>query len=92
MERDQWEGENPMKNASILAIVVALALSGMAQTSSPGAATSSPAKSIGMFAYPKNQQNADQQLKDETECYSSAKQQSGVDPQAPPPTAASAEE
>ena len=48
-------------------------------------ATSSPAKSIGIFAYPKNQQSADQQLKDENECFASAKQQSGIDPQTPPP-------
>jgi len=46
---------------------------------------SSPAQSLGMFAYPKNQQSADQQLKDENECFASAKQQSGIDPQAPPP-------
>ena len=45
----------------------------------------SPAKSIGMFAYPKNQQTPDQQMKDENECFVSAKQQSGVDPQAPAP-------
>ena len=50
----------------------------------PGA-TSSPAKSIDLFAYPKNQQSADQQLKDENECFASAKQQSGIDPQVPPP-------
>ena len=81
-----------MRNASILPILLLLAVSGMAQSSSPGPAAWSPAKSIGMFAYPKNQQNADQQLKDETECYSSAKQQSGVDPQAPPPAAPSAEQ
>jgi hypothetical protein len=84
-----------MRNASMLPIVLLvllLAVSGMAQSSSPGLASSSPAKSIGMFAYPKNQQSADQQLKDETECYSSAKQQTGVDPQAPPPAAPSAEE
>ena len=49
-----------------------------------GAATS-PAKSVGMYAYPKNQQSADQQMKDENECFASAKQQSGIDPQAPPP-------
>ena len=42
---------------------------------------SSPAQSLGMFAYPKNQQSADQQLKDENECFPSAKQQSGIDPQ-----------
>src|SRR5437773_9935201 len=55
-------------------------------------AASSPAKSIGMFAYPKNQQSADQQLKDENECFASAKQQSGVDPQAPPPAAKTEEQ
>jgi hypothetical protein len=38
-----------------------------------------------MFAYPKNNQSADQQLKDENECFASAKQQSGIDPHAPPP-------
>ena len=47
--------------------------------------TSSPAKSVGMYAYPKNQQSADQQLKDENECFASAKQQSGIDPQAAAP-------
>jgi hypothetical protein len=46
---------------------------------------SSPAKSIGMFAYPNKQQSAEQQLTDENECFASAKQQSGIDPQAPPP-------
>jgi hypothetical protein len=48
-------------------------------------AVSSPAQSIGMFAYPKKQQTADQQLKDENECFASAKQQSGIDLQAPSP-------
>jgi len=66
----------------------------LAQSSSPtsapntakqSGAVSSPAQSIGMFAYPKNQQSADQQREDENECFASAKQQSGVDPQAPPP-------
>lgn len=59
-----------------------------AQTASqPPAPAWSPAKSIGMFAYPKNQQNADQQLKDESECYGSAKQNTGSDPQGTPPIA-----
>lgn len=59
-----------------------------AQTASqPTAPAWSPAKSIGMFAYPKNNQNADQQLKDESECYGSAKQNSGIDPQAAAPAA-----
>jgi hypothetical protein len=55
-------------------------------------AASSPAQSIGMFAYPKKQQTADQQLKDENECFASAKQQSGIDPQAPPPAAKTEEQ
>ena len=55
-------------------------------------AASFPAKSIGMFAYPKNQQSSDQQLKDENECFASSKQQSGIDPQAPPPAAKTEEQ
>jgi hypothetical protein len=53
---------------------------------------SSPAKSLGLFAYPKNQQSAGQQSKDENECFASAKQQSGIDPQAPPPAAKTEEQ
>ena len=55
-----------------------------APTQQPGA-TSSAAGSIGMFAYPKDKQTADQQFKDENQCFASAKQQTGIDPQAPPP-------
>jgi hypothetical protein len=55
-------------------------------TAQQSATASSPAKSIGIFAYPKSQRSADQQLKDENECFASAKQQSGIDPQAPAPT------
>lgn len=47
--------------------------------------TSSPAKSINMFAYPRAGQKPDQQLKDENACYGSARQQTGIDPQAPAP-------
>ena len=86
------EGENSMKTALVFPILIVFAVSGMTQSAPPGSALSSPAKSVGLFAYPKNQQNADQQLKDETECYGSAKQQTGTDPQAPPPAAPSAEE
>ena len=77
-----------------LVIIMASFLPAQLLTQSPPAAApaaqqagaaSSPAKSIGMFAYPKNEQSADQQLKDENECFASAKQQSGIDPQAPPP-------
>lgn len=49
-------------------------------------ATSSLAASVGLFAYPSKGQTAEQQKKDETECYDWSKQQSGFDPAAPPPT------
>jgi uncharacterized protein HemX len=45
-----------------------------------------------MFAFPRNGQSADQQLKDEAECYGMAKQRTGVDTGAPVPTGPSAEE
>ena len=64
-----------------------------AQTTAPaGTETFSPAKSLGMYAYPQKQQNADQQLKDESQCYGSAKQQSGVDPQTSAPAPPSAQQ
>jgi len=48
-------------------------------------ATQSPASRLGVFPYPKNNQSADQQQKDENDCYAWAKQQTGIDPAAPPP-------
>lgn len=71
-----------MKMSVIFTLFACSIASASAQTSSPTEGPAfSPAKSIGMYAYPKNQQNADQQLKDESQCYGSAKQQTGVDPQ-----------
>ena len=56
-------------------------------SSSSGAASpapaSSPAKAIGLFVYPQKEQDATLQSKDETECYNSAKQESGIDPANP---------
>ena len=69
---------------------IALPLSG--QTPAPSGPAWSPAKSIGMYAYPRNQQSPDQQLKDESECYGSAKQNTGVDPQAQAPAVPNAQE
>jgi hypothetical protein len=40
----------------------------------------SAAQKVGMFAYPKNQQSHDQQLRDEFACYNLAQQNSGIDP------------
>lgn len=50
-----------------------------------GSGRSPLASQLGVFVYPKNDQNQGQQAKDENECYNSAKQQSGIDPAAPPP-------
>lgn len=46
----------------------------------PPAASKTPAQTVGLFVYPQKHQDATLQSKDETECYNSAKQQSGVDP------------
>jgi hypothetical protein len=56
-----------------------------AQAQSTGSSRSALATQLGVFVYPKNNQDQGQQTKDENECYTSAKQQSGIDPSAPPP-------
>lgn len=58
----------------------------------PASPAWSPAQNIGMFAFPRNGQSADQQLKDESECYGMAKQRTGIDAQSPPPQGLSEEE
>lgn len=58
----------------------------------PSAPAWSPSKDIGLFVFGKNGQTPDQQLKDETDCYGAAKQQSGIDPKAPAPAGKSAEQ
>jgi hypothetical protein len=82
-----------MKRLAVFVVVTMLTIPLAAQTAPAGGSNDawSPAKSIGMFAYPKKNQNADQQLKDESQCYGSAKQNTGLDPQAPAPVAPSAE-
>jgi hypothetical protein len=63
------------------------------QTAAPDAAPAfSPAQTIDMFAFPKNGRSADQQLKDESECYGMAKQRTMIDPQKPAPQGPSPEE
>lgn len=64
-----------------LAVAVSLLAEGQNPTATSPTTIQSPAKSIGMYAYPKNHQSSDQQGKDEKDCYASAKQNSGVDPQ-----------
>jgi hypothetical protein len=58
----------------------------------PSAPAWSPSKDIGVFVFGKNGQTPDQQLKDETDCYAAAKQQSGIDPKATAPAGKTAEQ
>jgi hypothetical protein len=74
----------------LLASSIASAQASPQQT--PAAPAWSPSQNIGMFAFPRNGQSADQQLKDESECYGMAKQRTGIDAQAPPPKGLSDEE
>ncbi len=62
-----------------------LAQGGAPQTQNSTSGRSALASQLGVFVYPKNNQDQGQQAKDENDCYNSAKQQSGVDPTAPPP-------
>src|SRR5579864_2384170 len=49
------------------------------QAALPPPPTFSAAQKINMFVYPKNNQNRDQQLRDELDCYNLSQRQSGVD-------------
>jgi hypothetical protein len=62
------------------------------QAAAPSAPAWSPSKDIGVFVFGKNGQSADQQLKDESDCYGAAKQQSGIDPKAPAAAGKTAEQ
>jgi len=85
-------------NRAVAAVIFAVYLGSQASaqqdasSSAQAAPAWSPAQSIGMFAFPKNGQNADQQLKDESDCYGMAKQRTGLDPQKPAPTGPNAEQ
>jgi hypothetical protein len=72
-----------MKCFACLLAVSLSSVSLSAQSSAPAAPAWSPSKDIGVFVFGKNGQTTDQQLKDESECYGAARQQSGIDPKAP---------
>src|SRR5260370_26541261 len=65
-----------------------------ANTAAPAATQPVPpfsaAQTIGMFVYPKANQTHDQQLIDESDCYNTVQQQTGINPQASGPKAPSA--
>ena len=71
-----------------LAGLLTLGLAGAAGAQSPPPQGKTLAASAGVFAYPAKGQASDLQAKDEAECYNWARDQSGYDPMAPPPTPA----
>ena len=78
--------------SSIFLLTASIVSAQASPQQTPAAPAWSPSQNIGMFAFPRNGQNADQQLKDESECYGMAKQRTGIDAQAPPPQGLSEEE
>ncbi len=83
------------QKAALFLVVICLTLAAtftMAQQPAPTAPTSkSVASSIGAFVYPKNNQTAAQQDRDERECYQWAMKETGIDPAQPPPEPEKAE-
>ena len=61
-----------------------VALSSYPQTTPP-ASPSAVAKSLGLIIYPAKGQTKEQQTTDEQQCHDWAKEQTGIDLQAPPP-------
>ena len=55
----------------------------LVQAQASTATSASMAKSVGLYVFPAKNQTADQQSKDENECYKWAVQQSGYDPSNP---------
>jgi len=84
-----------MRYLATAVMIFAVALSVVAQNNANTQSNIlewAPAKSIGMYVYPMANQSPYQELADENECYGSAKQQTGFDPQAPPPPGPSAQQ
>jgi len=62
-----------------------------ASSAAPQAAPTPKPTTLGLFVYPGSGQDAARQSKDEDECYGWARQQTGIDPTAPPTAAATPE-
>jgi hypothetical protein len=87
--------EESMKPRRILVLGLYLGLAGgclaaaqntpATATQPPAASSGSPAAKVGLFVYPQKNQTPQQQAQDESACYASAQQQTGIDPAAPPP-------
>jgi hypothetical protein len=69
-----------MRRVVISGLALFLGTSAIAQTNPPP--IKGMASTVGLYVYPKNHQSNIQQLTDESQCYSSAKTQTGYDPNA----------
>lgn len=74
-------------NKMVNGVLALLLLGSLGASSSARAQTNSPpvkgmASTVGLYVYPKNGQNANKQLTDESQCYTNAKAQTGYDPDA----------
>ncbi len=101
-----WSASRPLRTLTLLAMVSLTFGCGRGAPPSPptaekGAAPAnaalpvpsfSAAEKVGMFVFAKNNQNHDQQLRDELECYNQVQQQTGIDPDSPPPQPPSSEQ
>lgn len=69
-----------------IAVLVAMFASGAAaQQPAAPPPTKTLSQNLGVMVFPAKGQPADQQAKDESDCYGWSKQQTGFDPAAPPP-------
>ena len=70
---------------SVLCLVLAGAVEAQAPASAPAAPSKPISTSLGVVVFPAKGQTPQQQGKDEGECFTWSKGQTGVDPTAPPP-------
>jgi hypothetical protein len=79
-----------MRSASLGLVLIASAAAPLPGQAPTEVQVVSPA-TLGLFVYPAKNQAPPQQQQDEGECYVWARQQTGIDPTAPPPAAAAAQ-
>src|SRR5262245_9493105 len=94
--------ESALRGHKLLFLAIALTGASAVKTAAQGttapaqapSSTSAPkslSSSLGVYVFPAKNQTPDQQNQDEAACFSWAKEQTGIDPLAPPPTAAPAQ-
>ena len=91
MKSASWPAVTILFSAALIA-QAAPATAQQPASSASAAPAWSPSKDIGVFVFGRGGQTPDQQLKDESDCYTTAKQQSGIDPKAPAPAGKSTEQ